>query len=139
LLLKREGTPMFSIDLTTRQREDWAVVALRGQLDVTDAASTAAALIAIAADARAVIIDLAALEFIDSSGLAALGLVRRHARQAGGDLLLVAPQRQVLRFLTVTRLIDVFSVHACVQDAASSAASSTVTAPAAVPGLLAAT
>jgi len=130
---------MFSIDLTTRQREDWAVVALRGQLDVTDAASTAAALIAIAADARAVIIDLAALEFIDSSGLAALGLVRRHARQAGGDLLLVAPQRQVLRFLTVTRLIDVFSVHACVQDAASSAASSTVTAPAAVPGLLAAT
>jgi hypothetical protein len=45
--------------------------------------------------------------------VAALARARTHARLAGGDLLLAAPQRQVLRFLAVTRLIDVFGVHAC--------------------------
>ena len=40
-------------------------------------------------DAR-IIVDLAALEFIDCCALGALGRVRAQARQAGGDLLLAA-------------------------------------------------
>jgi hypothetical protein len=40
---------------------------------------------------------------------------------AGGDLLLAAPQQQVLRVLTLTRLIDVFPVHASVDEAARTA------------------
>ena len=40
------------------------------------------------------------------------------ARHAGGDLLLAAPRQQVLRLLTLTCLIDVFSVHASVDEAA---------------------
>jgi anti-anti-sigma factor len=46
------------------------------------------------------------LEFIDPSGLAALVQVRKQVRHAGGDVLLAAPQRQVLRLLTLTRLIS---------------------------------
>ena len=63
-------------------------------------------------------LDLEGLEFIDSSGLAALVRARHHARRAGCDLLLAAPQQQVLRMLAVTRLIDVFAVHARVDEAA---------------------
>ena len=118
---------MFSMDPSIRQNEDRVLVALRGELDVTDAASAAAALIALAARDCEIIVDLAGLEFIDSSGLAALVLARRHARQAGGDLLLAAPQKQVLRLLTLTRLVEVFGVHDCVDKAASSAERSAAT------------
>ena len=75
----------------------------------------------VAARKTEIVVDLAGLEFIDSSGVAALARGRRHARHAGGDLLLAAPRQQVLRVLTLTRLIDVFPVHASVEEAASSA------------------
>jgi anti-sigma B factor antagonist len=112
---------MVSMDLSTRESDGQGVVALRGELDVADAASVAAALAAVAVRERTVIVDLTGLEFIDSSGVAALVLARKQARRAGGDLLLAAPQDQVLRVLAVTRLAEVFSVHACVDEAAAGA------------------
>jgi anti-sigma B factor antagonist len=121
LLQTQEGAPMVSLNLSSRERDGKAVVALRGELDVADAASVAAALVAVAARAPEIIVDLAGLEFIDSSGLAALVLARVQARRAGGDLLLAAPHDQVLRVLAVTRLAEVFSVHVSVDEAAGSA------------------
>ena len=119
---------MASMDLRTGECDGLAVVALRGELDAADAAGVAAALAAVAVRGRAIIVDLAGLEFIDSSGLAALVLARKQARQAGGDLLLAAPQDQVLRVLAVTRLIEAFSVHASVEQAAGSAGRSRLVA-----------
>ena len=118
---------MVSMDLST-SGDGRAVVAWRGELDVADAAGVAAALAAVAGRGPAIIVDLGGLEFIDSSGVAALVLVRKQARRAGGDLLLAAPQQQVLRFLTITRLVDVFSVHASVEQAAGSAGRSRLAA-----------
>jgi anti-sigma B factor antagonist len=109
---------MFSVTMTTREWGGHVVVVLSGELDVTDAADIAAALAIVAAGAPEIIVDLAGLEFIDSSGVAALARGRMHARLAGGDLVLAAPQQQVLRVLTLTRLIEVFPVHASVDEAA---------------------
>ena len=67
------------------------------------------------------IVDLTRLEFIDSSGVAALARGRKLARHARGDLLLAAPQHQVLRVLTLIRLIDVFPVYASVDEPARTA------------------
>jgi anti-sigma B factor antagonist len=121
LLLKQEGALMFSVDLSTREWDGHVVVALGGELDVVDAAGVAAALATVAAREPEIIVDLAALEFIDSSGVAALARGRRHARHVGGDLLLAAPQEPVLRVLAITGLVDEFSVHASVEEAAASA------------------
>jgi anti-sigma B factor antagonist len=112
---------MFSVDLSTRECDGHVVVALRGELDLVDAAGVAAALATVAAREPQIIVDLAALEFIDSSGVAALARGRTHARHSGGDLLLAAPRQPVLRVLAVTRLVDDFSVHASVEAAAGSA------------------
>jgi anti-sigma B factor antagonist len=73
---------MVSMKLTTRESGGRAVVVLRGELDVAEAASVAAALAAVAARAPQVVVDLAGLAFIDSSGVAALVLARVQARRS---------------------------------------------------------
>lgn len=66
---------MVRMKLHAGEYDGLAVVALRGELDVAEAASVAAALAAIAGSDRTVIVDLAGLEFIDSSGVTALEAV----------------------------------------------------------------
>jgi anti-sigma B factor antagonist len=110
--------PVFSTDLSTRSVDGRAVVALRGELDVADAVAVAAALTAVAAREPRIIVDLSDLEFIDSSGVAALACGRRQAWRVGGDLVLAAAQGEVMMVLAITRLIDAFCVYATVEEAA---------------------
>jgi len=112
---------MFSMDLGSGESGGHVVVALRGELDLVDAAAVASALEAVAAREPRIIVDLAGLEFIDASGIAALSRGRRHARSAGGDLLLAAPQRRVRLVLAI---IWSFAVHASVAEAAASVGAS---------------
>jgi anti-sigma B factor antagonist len=109
---------MVSTDLSTVEDSSHAVIALRGELDVTDAAGIAAVLAGIMARRPNIILDLTGLEFIDCGGLRALARAQEQARQAGGDLLLAAPQGLVLRVLALTGLADISSVHASVEQAA---------------------
>lgn len=115
---------MFSMDLGSGESGGHVVVALRGELDLVDAAVVAAALEAVAAREPRIIVDLAGLEFIDASGIAALSHGRRHARSAGGDLLLAAPQRRVRLVLAIIWKGGGFAVHASVAEAAASAGAS---------------
>ena len=121
---------MFRMDLGSGECGGHVVVALRGELDLLYAAAVATALGALATHQPRIIVDLAGLEFIDASGMAALARGRRHARNAGGDLLLAAPQRMVRRVLTIIWEADGFAIHASVAEAAASAgASRKVVAP----------
>ncbi len=106
------------VDLSTREYKGQVVVALRGELDIADATNVAAALTEIVARRPQIIIDLAGLNFIDSSGVAALARARKHARRAGGEVVLAAAQPQVARLLTLIRLTDAFSIHGSVDEAA---------------------
>ena len=92
---------MFSVGVSTVQGPGHVTVALRGELDLMDAADVAAALAAAAHRAPLVIVDLAELNFIDVSGVAALARGWHHARNAGGDLLLAAPQEQVRKVIDI--------------------------------------
>jgi anti-sigma B factor antagonist len=109
---------MFSADVSTRSFDGYAVVALRGELDLADAVAVAAELTAVAARERAIIVDLAGLKFIDSSGAAALAIGQRQAWRAGGDLVLAAPRRQVARLLVILGLVEAISVYTTVAEAA---------------------
>jgi anti-sigma B factor antagonist len=112
---------MFSVNLNTRSYEGYAVVALRGELDLADAAAVAAELAQAAAGGPGIIVELARLDFIDCSGVAALQCGRGLARQAGGDLALVAPHRNVMRVLDIIHLGEAFFVYATVEEAAREA------------------
>ena len=115
---------MLRVDLSTPECCGPVVAALLGELDAAAAAGAETALAAAAASGSWVVADLAGLEFIDCSGMAALARVREQARQAGGDLLLADAQEQVLRLLMLTGLIGVFSVHASTGQAAAAAGDS---------------
>ena len=108
---------MVNIDLSSVVRDGHAVVGLRGELDVNDAAGVTVALAGVAAAHPDIIIDLTGLDFIDCCGLWALTRAREQASRAGGALLLAAPQQLVIRVLALTGLADVFSVHASVEQA----------------------
>jgi len=112
---------MASVSLSTREYGGYVVIALQGELDIVDAASVMDVLAAAAAGNPRIIVDLAALEFIDCCALGVLGRVREQARQSGGDLLLAAPYGPVRRLLDLTGLIGVFAVHASVAEACGAA------------------
>jgi anti-sigma B factor antagonist len=109
---------MFSVDMSTREFAGHGVIALRGDLDVTDAPGVTSHLITAAAVYGSwVIVDLTGLDFIDAAGLGMLVRASARARRNGGELLLAAPQELVRRVLTATGLIDVFSVYPSVEEA----------------------
>ena len=112
---------MFSMNLGSGESDGHVVVALRGELDLMGAADVKGALGALTALEPRIIVDLSGLEFIDASGVAALLHGRRQARNAGGYLLLAAPQRLVQRVLAI--IWDPY-VHASVAEAAASTAAS---------------
>jgi anti-sigma B factor antagonist len=114
---------MFSMNLCSGEYGSHVIVALHGELDLVDARAVADALEAIAAREPRIIVDLSGLEFIDASGIAALSHGRRHARGAGGDLLLAAPQQQVQRVLAILWEASGSGLPVSVAKAAASAGS----------------
>ena len=108
---------MTDMDLSTSASDGHVVVALRGELDVTGAPEAEAAITALVARGRYLVIDMSALDFIDCSSLGALRRARALARRGGGDMVLAAPQRYARRVLVLTGQDRVFWVQASVDAA----------------------
>ena len=108
---------MPGVELRTNEYDGHAVVALRGELDITDVADAEAAITALAAPGRYLVVDMSALDFIDHGSLGALLRVQWLAWSTGGDVMLAAPQRHVLRLLALTGRDHAFLVQASVEAA----------------------
>jgi len=122
------------VELSIRDSDGQAVVAVSGQLDLADTPGVASRLIAaVAACGPSVIVGLAGLDGIGYSGLSMLLRVRKWTRRNGGDLPLAAPRQPVRQILEATGLIDVFSVHPSVEEAADSIRQARAWSPAAPP------
>jgi stage II sporulation protein AA (anti-sigma F factor antagonist) len=81
------------------------VVTLVGELDLATATGLRLALENVLADSPAsVVIDLAALGFIDASGLAVLATARQALRLRGGELVVRHPSPTLRKMLTITSL-----------------------------------
>lgn len=87
------------------------VLTVRGEIDMASSPRLMAELRrADAADAKLVVIDLADVEFIDSSGLHALLTAREALLRHGLQLSLSRVSSQVLRLLELTGTLGLFSV-----------------------------
>ena len=94
------------------------VVRLIGRSDLLSAAEVRKRLAQIIADGnRRLIVDLAEVPFIDSSGLAALISGLKAARLAGGDLRIARPNDQARSVLEITSLNRVLRPYSTVEEA----------------------
>ena len=104
-----------SIDL---RPDGVAVVRLDGRLDFLSAGDARKQFAdAVDKGSRRVVVDLAKVTFIDSSGLGSLVGGLKTARQAGGDLRVASPSAQAKSLLKLTSLDQVFRAHPTVEDA----------------------
>ena len=109
---------------TIEQIGDVHVVTLRGEVDAYTAPSLRIDLRQLIEDvgATAVVIDLAAVTFLDSSALGALVGALRRLRERNGTLRVVAPQNAAARIFELTGLDTVLELYTG-REAALSAAS----------------
>jgi anti-sigma B factor antagonist len=104
--------------IEAREVDGGVVVAPSGRLTVVTASQLRSVVAdRIAGGDRLIIVDLASTDFVDSSGLGALVSCLKSARQAGGDLRLVAPSEQVAMVLRMTNLDRILQARASVDDA----------------------
>ena len=97
---------------------EWTVVAVAGEVDVATAPRLREQTIdLIARGHHRVVIDLEAVDFLDSTGLGVLVGVLRRIRTAAGELRIVCATPRLLELFAITGLDGVFDVRATVADA----------------------
>jgi anti-sigma B factor antagonist len=90
------------LTLQTSTEGEAAVIALTGDLDLAGAAALEQELALV--DAKAAVIDLRGLEFMDSSGLRAIVVCAQRAQDAGRRFALIPGAAQVMRVFDITRM-----------------------------------
>lgn len=65
-------------------------------------------------DATGIVLDLANVEFLDSSGIGCIVEVAGNAKDRGTDFALRAPSDRVVRVLTVAGLLDTWTIEPAV-------------------------
>ncbi|HLN25214.1 MAG TPA: STAS domain-containing protein [Patescibacteria group bacterium] len=89
-----------------------AVVALRGEIDLQQSPELRRELMQCLNDRWDVVVDMARVEYIDSSGIASLVEAFQTARRLGIRFSLAAVSSAALRVLKLARLDEVFVIHA---------------------------
>ena len=102
---------LYDLDISVTETDGHALIGAAGVLDVATAPRLRAELASLLEHGvHDVIIDMAQLEFIDSTGLAALIFGLRLLRAAGGTLTLQSPNPKAMKTLTITGLTQVFTI-----------------------------
>jgi anti-sigma B factor antagonist len=100
---------------------EYTIAQICGELDISSAPDLRERLLAILNRRKLsrLILDLSKLEFMDSSGVAVLVNTERRARLLGRTMVLVAPQRPVLRVLQVCGMANYFLIFDDISAAAA--------------------
>jgi anti-sigma B factor antagonist len=92
------------INIATDVVDGVGVVSVSGEVDLVTAEQLRHTLEEVIERSSDVVVDLARLSFIDSSGLSALVDAHRRAREAGGTLTIRNPTSMLRRLLEITHL-----------------------------------
>jgi anti-sigma B factor antagonist len=93
------------------------VISLAGEADASTPAMGEALDAEVARCPRLLVVDLAALSFIDSAALSVLMRTHRALRRDGGTLALVSPSPSVARILELIDIAHVIPVYASLSEA----------------------
>jgi len=105
--------------LHTEQYDDLCKLSIAGEVDVYTAPRLKEALIAlIGGGCIHLIVDLEAVDFLDSSALGVLVGALRRIRERNGAIHIVCTRGSVLKLLKITRLDEAFPVYEDLEKAA---------------------
>jgi anti-sigma B factor antagonist len=90
--------------------EAYSVIAVRGEVDLHTAPKVQYAIERAAAAARAVVMDMSGIAFMDSTALSALMRSKNSLKEQGIPLRLAAPSKAVDRIFSVTGFRDYFDI-----------------------------
>lgn len=106
------------LSLRSRPAGEFTVLEVGGEIDVYTAPALRDRLGQLAdSGVRHIVVDLSAVEFLDSTGLGVLVGALKRAGATGGVLRLVCAQERILKIFRITGLEDVFGIVGTIEDA----------------------
>ena len=105
------------MNLNTSEIDGTMVMALAGEVDLSHSPALRKALMELMFERRAVVVDLSAVTYVDSSGIAGLVEAYQMARKNGTRFVLAAISDPVRRVLQLARLDRVFTLADSVEAA----------------------
>lgn len=111
-----------ALDIQQHDREGISILELNGRVTVGPEASALREKVAAlnAAGTRHLVLNLAKVDYIDSTGLGALVISATTLRKAGGNVKLVSLNRRNIELLVMTKLATVFEIFNDEQSAVNS-------------------
>lgn len=106
------------LTLSTREVDQHTVVTVGGEIDVYTAPQLRDAVLELVeGGAIRIVVDLGAVQFLDSTGLGVLVEAQKAVAEAGGSLAVVCTSERLLKVFTITGLAQVFAIHDSVEAA----------------------
>ena len=111
-----------ALDIQQREREGIVILDTKGRITVGPEATALRAMVAalIAAGTGNVVLNLAGVDYIDSTGLGALVMCNTSMRKIAGNVKLVNLNRRNIELLVMTRLATCFEIFTDEGDAVGS-------------------
>jgi anti-sigma B factor antagonist len=111
-----------ALDIHQREREGVTILDLKGRVTVGPEAGALREKISqdVAAGVRMLVLNLEAVDYIDSTGLGALVMTATTMRKNGGNVKLLHLNRRNILLLVMTKLATVFEIFNDEQDAVNS-------------------
>lgn len=100
-----------------REERGSLIVSLTGEVDLDNSPKARHVLLDSVGRGRKVLVDLAGVTYMDSSGVASLVEAFQRAKKNGTDFALVLVNPAVLRVLKLARLDKVFTIHESLSSA----------------------
>ena len=87
------------------------IVQLRGEVDLENSPKARQIMLEAVGKGKKILVDLASVTYMDSSGIASLVEAFQRAKKKGAGFALVCVNPAVLRVLNLARLDQVFTIH----------------------------
>ena len=111
-----------SLEIQQREREAVNVLDLKGRITMGNEASALREAVSAlnASGKRSIVLNLAGVDYIDSTGLGALVICATTLRKSGGTIKLLNLTRRNIELLVMTKLATIFEIFNDEQDAVNS-------------------
>lgn len=99
---------MSGLTFTTKDQQEQILLSVAGEIDMQSSADLRSQVDELETSRRTLVLELAGVTFVDSSGLGALLGIKKQQERAGGRLVLAGVSPAVARIIEITKMDRVF-------------------------------